>query len=317
MINRLPLESWGISGTFVLEGRPAPRDPNDWYAEKRVVSPGYFTAIGAVLSRGRDFSAGDSAESAPVAIVNEAFARRYLPAQDPLETRFRTDSTGAPLAIVGVYRSVRQRGLGQEAQPEIDFPSTQILPGNDLYAFGLASTQTFVVRCAVAPGSLVSALRRAAREIDPRQAVFAFRTMDEIREASLGGDRFALSMIATFAAIALVLCLAGIYGVMSYFVARRTREIGVRMALGATRGGILALVLRSALRLSAVGVALGLGGALAAGEVLRSILFGVRPTDPSTLALAAFAMLATAAAASYLPARRAAAVDPTTALRDE
>jgi putative ABC transport system permease protein len=317
MVNRLPLEAWGISGTFRLDGRPAPADPNDWYAEKRVVSPGYFTAIGAVLARGREFSSADSAESPKVAIVNEAFVRRYLGTQNPLETRLRMDASAPPMTVVGVYRSVRQRGLGREADPEIDLPSTQILPGDDLYEFGLAATETFVVRCGVRPESLVETIRRAVREVDPRQPVFAFRTLDEVRDASMGGDRLTLSMLGAFAGIALVLCLAGIYGVMSYFVARRTREIGVRMALGATQGNILGLVVRSALRLAAVGVALGLAGALVAGGALRSLLFGVQPTDPSTLALAALCLLATAAAAAYLPARRAARVEPTTALRVE
>lgn len=317
MINRLPLEAWGISGTFLLDGRPTPLDRNDWYAEMRVVSPGYFSAVGAALTRGRDFSPADTPDSLPVAVVNEAFARRFLPGGNPIGSRFRLEAASPNVTVVGVYRSVRQRGLGQEAEPEIDFPSTQIAPGNELYEFGLASTETFVVRCAVAPETLVPALRRAAREVDSRQPVYAFRTMDEIREASMGGDRFALSLIAAFAAIAVVLCLAGIYGVTSYFVARRTREIGVRMALGATRVSILGLVLRSALRLSGVGVGLGLVGALAAGKTLQSILFGVRPTDPATLALSAVAMLATAVAAAYLPARRAARVDPTTALRNE
>ena len=316
-INRLPLESWGISGSFLLEGRPVPADPNDWYAEMRVVSPGYYGAIGGSLLRGRDFTDADSGDAPRVAVVNDAFARRYLGGEDPLGRRFRLEASSPPIAVVGVYRSIRQQGLGREADPEIDFPAAQIAPDNGLYEFGLARTMTFVLRSTLPPASVAPAVRAAARRFDPAQPVFAFRTMEEIRDSSMDGDRFALSLVAAFAGIALLLCVAGIYGVMSYFVAQRTREIGIRMALGASPGGVLAFVLRSALALAAIGVAAGLVGSAAAAGVLRSLLFGVRPTDPVALAGAALVLFATAAAAAYLPARRAARVDPAATLRAE
>jgi len=316
-INRLPLEDWGISGTFLLDGRPAPRDPNDWYAEFRVVSPGFFGVLGGSMLRGRDLSDRDTADSPPVAVVNEQFVRRYLGGSDPVGARFRFDSNSPAVTIVGEYASIRQRGLGEPAEPEIDFAAAQIGPAHGLYAFGLASTVTFVLRTSVPPESLVGPVRRAVGEVDPNQPPFAFRTMDEVRARSLGGGRFALTLTGAFAAIALLLCLAGIHGVMSYFVARRSRDIGIRMALGATRRHVLGLVLRAALVLAGAGVAFGVAGSVVAGEFFRSLLFGVQPGDPATLAASAVLLLATALAAAAVPAYRAARVDPVVALRQE
>ncbi|HKB70988.1 MAG TPA: ABC transporter permease [Thermoanaerobaculia bacterium] len=316
-INRLPLESWGFNGSFLLEGRPEPADPRDQDAELRVVSPGFYAAIGASMLRGRDFSDADTGNAPPVAVVNDAFVRRYFGADDPLGRRFRFDASSPLITIVGVYRSIRQEGLGRPADPEIDFPAAQIVPGNELYEFGLARTVTFVVRSALPPASLAPAVREAVRRFDPAQPVFGFRTMAEIRDDSMDGDRFALSLVAAFAGIALLLCIGGIYGVMSYFVAQRTRDIGIRMALGATPASILRLVLGSALLLSGAGIGIGLAGSVAAGGVLRSLLFGVRPSDPATLGAAALVLFGTAVAAAYVPARRAAKVDPSTTLRAE
>ena len=316
-INRLPLEDWGISGSFVFDGRPAPRDPNEWYSEYRVVSPGFFGVVGATLLRGRELSERDTDGMPLVAVVNEEFARHYFGGADPLGARFRMEKTSPPVTIVGVYRSIRQRGLGVPPEPEADFPAAQIVPGHELYAFGLATTVTFVVRTTASPESTIPAIRAAVREVDPRQPPFAFRTMEEIRTRSMGGNRFALLLTSAFAAIALVLCLAGIHGVMSYFVARRSRDIGIRMALGATRRDILRLVLRAAVALAAVGVLFGVAGTILAGGFFRSILFGVQPGDPATLLGAAAALLATAIGAAAVPAFRAARVDPAVALRTE
>ncbi len=316
-INRFPLEAWGINGTFLIEGRPVPVDPTDWDAEMRVIGPGYFAAVGAGMRRGRDFADSDSAGAPLVAIVNDAFARRYLDGDDPVGRRFRLEPSSPPVTIVGEYGAIRQTGLGRAAEPEIDFPAAQVAPVGELYEFGLARGVTFVVRSAVPPESLVPSLREAVRRFAPAQPVYAFRTLGEIRDDSMQGDRFALSLVAAFAGIALLLCIAGIYGVMSYFVAQRTRDIGIRMALGASPRNVLGFVLRSALLLAAIGVAAGLAGSVAAGSVLGSLLFGVRPTDPATLGAAALALFGTAAAAAWVPARRASRVDPTTALRAE
>jgi predicted permease len=316
-INRFPLESWGINGTFLIDGLPVPADPTDWDAEMRVIGPGYFAAVGATMRRGRDFADSDSADAPLVAIVNDAFARRYLGADDPVGRRFRFQPSAPPITIVGEFRAIRQAGLGRTADPEIDFPAAQVSPGAELYEFGLARGVTFVVRSAVPPESLVPAIREAVRRFAPDQPVYAFRTVGEIRDDSMQGDRFALSLVAAFAGIALLLCIAGIYGVMSYFVAQRTRDIGIRMALGASPRNVLGFVLRSALFIAALGVAAGLAGSLAAGGVLRSLLFGVRPTDPATLGVSALVLFGTAAAAAWVPARRAARVDPATTLRAE
>ena len=316
-INRLPLESWGFNGGFLLDGVPPPADPNDWVAEFRVVSPGYYGAIGASMLRGRDITDADSPAAPRVAVVNDAFVRRYFKGKDPLGRRFRLDSTSPLTTIVGVYRSIRQYALGRPADPEIDFPAGQVEPGNELYEFGLARSVTFVVRSTLPPASLAAAVRETVRRFDPSQPVFGFRTMADIRDDSMDGDRFALSLVAAFAGIALLLCIAGIYGVTSYYVAQRTRDIGIRMALGASPGHVLRLVLRSALLLAAAGVGAGLVGSAAAGSVLQSLLFGVRPTDPTALAAAAILLFAPAAGAAYLPARRAARVDPAITLRAE
>jgi predicted permease len=316
-INRLPLDQWGVSGSFLLDGLPVPRDPNEWYAEFRVVSPGFFGGLGAAFLQGRDLAESDVSGAPRVAIVNDEFARRYFPRGDVLGRTFRLERTSPPVEIVGAYRSIRQRGLGDPAEPEIDYPAPQVLPGHGLYTFGIAATETFVVRTTVPPESLVSSIRAAARDVVPGQAPFAFRTMEEIRAESMGGDRLALILTGAFAAIAIVLCIAGIHGVMSYFVARRSRDIGIRMALGATRGNVLGLVLRAAFALAALGVLFGIAGSVAAGGFLRSILFGVRPGDPATLVASAAALLATALGAAAIPAAKAARIDPAAALRSE
>jgi predicted lysophospholipase L1 biosynthesis ABC-type transport system permease subunit len=269
------------------------------------------------MLRGRDLTERDTPDAPRVAVVNEEFARRYFHGDDLLGRTFRMDRTTPPVTIVGEYRSIRQRGLGLPPEPEIDFPSLQIVPGHGLYTFGIAAAETFLVRTAVPPEAVVPAIRAAVREVVPDQALFAFRTMDDIRARSMGGDRLALLLTGVFASIAVVLCLAGIYGVMSYFVARRSRDIGIRMALGATRQHILGIVLRAAFALAALGVFLGIGGTVLAGGFLRSILFGVEPGDPATLFGSALAILATAIVAAAVPALRAARVDPMRALREE
>jgi predicted permease len=249
-------------------------------------------------------------------IVSESLARRYWPNENPLGKRLKwgPPQAKAPwLTVVGVVGDVKQGALDQTTMMHTYEPSSQ--QGDDF--FNHFNAMNFAIRAAGSPASLASAVRAEVWGLDPQLAVARLSTMNDIIEKSLTGRRFNLFLLATFAALALVLAAIGIYGVVSYSVTQRTHEMGIRMALGASRGDVLGLVVRQGLVLALAGVAIGAAGALAVTRFLSTLLFHVAPTDPVTFLVVSVVLTAVAAAASVVPAWRATRVDPTVALRYE
>ncbi|HEX8696734.1 MAG TPA: ABC transporter permease [Longimicrobium sp.] len=301
----LPLGGRDSYDVFRVVGR-APFAPGaEPVVRYQVASPGYFRAMGIPLLRGRPFTDGDAEGSPPVLVVNQAFARRHLPGEDPLGRRVAIGDQ-PPREIVGVVGDVRHRGLDEEAQPEFYVPYLQA-PRPELH---------LVVRAAAAdPARLAPAVRRAVREVAPDALVHETRTMDALLGRSVARRRFHTLLLGSFALTALVLATLGIYGVTAYTVTQRTHEIGIRVALGARRGDVLRLVVGRGMAPALAGIALGLAGALAATRVMAGLLYGVGPGDPPVFAGVSLLLAATALAACYLPARRATGVDPAVALR--
>jgi putative ABC transport system permease protein len=301
----LPLS--GDSDTdFLIEGRPAPTRSADafitWY---RVVSANYFATTGIPLKRGRLFT---DREAEPTVVVNESMAARFWPTEDAIGRRIRIGGDRAPwVTIVGIVADVRMRGARKDTVVETYIP----------YWHNPEPGINIVLKTAGDPHALAEPLRRTVKDVDPGIAVASVETMDEILAQSIGSPRFYATLVAIFAALALVLAAVGIYGVMSYAVTQRTQEIGVRLALGAAERQIFALVVGESLRLAAVGLALGLAGSIALGKAIAGMLFGVAATDLATFAVTATLLTGVAFLAAYLPARRAMRIDPMEALRVE
>jgi putative ABC transport system permease protein len=279
-------------------------------AQMQTITPGYFQTLGIALRRGRPFNDADRPESSGIPlIVNESLVRRFWPAyphgQDPIGQHILIGSGKKGCEIVGIVADVHERGLDTNAMPELYLP----LADNPV------QTGALVVRTNGDPHRFVNSVRAQVLAIDPDQAVSNVRTMDEMIERSLGQRRLVLVLLGSFAATALLLAVIGIYGVVSYSVVQRTKEMGIRRALGAQPGDILRLVLGQSLGLALGGVAIGVGGAFALTHVMTSLLFHVSPTDPLSFAGIALVFLAVAAVAGYIPARRATRIEPLAALR--
>jgi predicted permease len=297
-------QSQPFNRRFQIEGRPVEQDARP-SLDFRVVSPRYFETIGQRLLQGRAFADGDRPPAQPVAVVNQAFARHYWKDQDPIGQRVSFGDDGEPwVTIVGVVGDVRQYGLDREPALELYRPFAQN-PG-----WGAV-----LVRTRVEPSAIASLLGRSVRELDPEQPLDRIRTLAEVRRDSVASPRLTAMLLGVFALVALVITAAGIGGVLALSVSQRTVEIGVRMAMGAERGAVMRMVLGQGLGLVFAGLALGLVGAMALSRVVERLLFGVPGTDPLTYAAVAGLLLAVAAAACLLPARRAASVDPLVALR--
>jgi putative ABC transport system permease protein len=307
----LPLTGDQILVSFAIEGR-ATAEYNRPRTNMGYVTPDYFRSLGIGLLAGREFTERDDASAPPVLIVNRAFAEKFFPGEDALGKRIKPGAVSRASGevmrqIVGIVGNARQSALGLSAEPIYYFPYKQ-LPWN---------LPTVVLRTSVPPLSLEPAIRAAIAAVDKEVPVYEIQTMDEILAAGIAGPRFQMLLLASFAAIALLLTVVGLYGVLTYSVLQRTREIGVRVALGASRNMVLSMILKHALVLVAAGVALGLAGAIACGRVLGNMLYGTSPRNPLLLAAACFLIILTAAAAAYLPARHAASIDPMQALRNE
>jgi putative ABC transport system permease protein len=262
------------------------------------------------LLKGRLFAAEDTRDSPLVTVINEVFARQHFPNEDPLGKRIRQPSADSPsLEIVGVARHVEHYNLDgrNSVQPQF-YTSFNQNP---------AWRAHVLVRTAVEPLSLAAAVRAQVAALNKDQAVFNVRTMEQIVAQSVAARRFSMLLLTVFAIVALALASLGIYGLMSYTVAQRTREIGVRMALGATRRDVLKLVVRQGMKLAFIGVALGLVASLALTRTMKNLLFNVSATDPATFAAIALLLIAVALLACFVPARRATKVDPLVALRCE
>ncbi|HEX8161829.1 MAG TPA: ABC transporter permease [Pyrinomonadaceae bacterium] len=313
LIYPLPLGGTTTGNTFVIEGRPEPAPGDKSAANYRAISPDYFRVMRTRLVRGRAFDARDRAGAPQVVIVNETFARRYFPGEDPLGKRISIergpvdDSRQPPREIVGVAADVRHEGLDVEAGAEFYVP----------YAQAPEASMSLVVREADGAAGATAGVREAIRQVDKDQYVPAVRRMTDLVAGSVARRRFNALLTGLFAGVALLLASIGIFGVTAYTVAMRTHEIGVRMALGARAADVLRLVLWQGLRLILVGVGVGLAGSLALTRVLAGMLYGVTPTDAPTFAAVSLLLTSVALLACYVPARRATRVDPMIALRYE
>jgi putative ABC transport system permease protein len=313
VINKLPLD-WQFNMPVFFPNQPDQARS----VQFRMVSPGYFRALKIALQQGRDFDESDNATGPPVAIVNEAFTQRFFKGQNPFAQQLSVGrGANDPLRqIVGVAGDAKQMGLDQDALPTVFVPLAQ-LPDKLLAIIQAFTPAHFVVRTTVEPLSLSAALKREFAALDAALPLSRFRTMEQLTAHSIAQQRFNMLMVSLFALLGLLLAAVGIYGVMSYTVAQRTNEIGLRIALGAQTGDVMRLVLRQGLGLALAGAALGLAGALGLTRLLKSFLFGVTATDPLTFTAVAGGLVLVALLACYLPARRAARVDPLVALRYE
>ena len=305
----LPFGGNWSTGSFTVEGfTPAEDEPGPW-GDIRTVSPDFLKALGAPLLRGRHLGPDDGPGRPLVAVVDAEMVRRYWPDADPIGKRvtFGPDSAPAWIEIVGVVGHTMHEGLDADARVQLYLPYAQRNPGQ----------LTVALRTTGDPARLTAAARSAVRAIDPDQPIANVRTMEELVDTSLGGRRLAAVLLAVFAGVALLMAAVGIYGVMSFAVAQRTRELGVRVALGASRASVLRLVVRQGMGLVLLGVAIGAAGALGLTRLIASQLYAVRSTDPATFGLVALALVATALVAILVPAARAMRLDPVAALRDE
>jgi len=305
---------------FWKVGQPRPASPNDMsWALAYTVGPGYLKAMGIPLLSGRFFDLHDDEHAPLVAVVDEVFARQYFGQAEPLHQRLNVDDYETPVEIVGVVRHVKQWGLdsdGQQALQAQMYMSFRQVP-DSLVVLAPRGSVGVVVHAAGTTRGLFDAIRGLLREMNGQQVVYRPQTMEEIVAATLAARRFSMDLLGVFAALALVLASVGIYGVISYLVGQKTREIGLRVALGARRGDVLGLVLGSGVRMALAGVLVGLVAALSLTRLLASLLYGVSATDPLTFGGVALILTAVALLASYLPARRALRVDPMEALRLE
>jgi putative ABC transport system permease protein len=268
----------------------------------------YFRAMRIPLIRGRYFTAQDKLGAPPVAVVNEEFVRRFFPKEDPIGKRidFSWDTTGWQ-EIVGVVGNIHHEGLDSPPVPEMYLPFRQRMP------LGMS----VVVRTATDPVAMAQAVRERVFAVDKEQPVSSLQAMDQVVSDSVSPRRLSLILYGSFAGLALVLAMIGIYGVMSYMVTERTHEIGIRMALGAERRDVLRLVVKQGLVLTLIGTVVGVGASFGLTRFLANQLFDVKPTDPATFAAVVTLLIGVALVASFIPARRATKVDPMVALRYE
>jgi putative ABC transport system permease protein len=306
--NGLPLSGLDAGVMFAVADRSAPPPDERPMALTRSVTPDYFRVMGIPLSTGRGFSAADTAQATPVAIIDQALARRFWPGASPLGGRLALDWSPPVVAeVVGVVGSVKPETVQGEDWATIYSPYDQ----------RPSPVTNIVIRTAGEPLALAAGVRDEVRRLDPEQPLGQMRTGEVIAADAVTGARFSTLLLGLFAGVAFVLAAVGIYGVVSYDVGEREQELGIRMALGAQKGDVLGLILAHAARLAALGVALGLGGALILTRLMASMLFEVHTRDLATYAAAAAGLAAVALAASYVPARRATGLDPVRALRHE
>jgi putative ABC transport system permease protein len=309
--NVTPLSGYNSPINFEIEGRPPAQPGAQPSAEYRAVSHDYFRTMGINLRRGRPFTEQDVKQSSQVGnvvIINEALARRYFPDENPLGKRLALSKEGAGWReIIGVASDVKHNGVIDDVAPEVYAPTLRIASG----AYDL------VVRSAVAPAQIAGAVRGQFRELDPNLPLFTVRTLEETIALNLARQRFAVALLGAFAVLGLLLAAVGVYGVMAYSVSRRAREMGLRMALGAQSGDVMRMVLREGLKLTAMGVAIGLPASLAVTQLMKNLLYGVSAADPLTFAGVPLLLAVVSMIACWIPARRAAKTDPMTALRQD
>jgi predicted permease len=304
----LPLDAYGTADAVIAEGY-VPRDPNERIEVKySVVGHDYFRAMSTTIVAGRAFTETDTATTPRVVVINETMARRFWPNQTAIGKRIRLGTSTSPeIEVVGIARDGKYNLLGE--------PPTEylFLPHEQRYSAQL----TLITRTAGSPGALASAVQREIAALDPDVPIYGVKTMPVFLDRLLSLPKSVAVLGTLFALVALLLASVGLYGVMSYSIARRTKEIGLRIAMGATRGNVMRMVLTQGMTLAGIGVALGTLGALALLRLAASLLYGVGPDDPQTFLAGAMVLAAVALTASYVPARRATRLDPSIALRDQ
>jgi putative ABC transport system permease protein len=312
----MPVQGTGFGMPFDIVGKPVADRSQRPGAGFNMVSPGYFPAFGIRITRGRAFTEADAAGGMPVAIVNSALIKKYFPNVDPLTQRISVEqlipgvtNLGPPIdwQIVGVYENVRNGGPKGDGFPEIDVP----------FAQSPWPSVAMAVRTTGNPDNMAKSIAALVHSLDPDLPMADVKSMDHVLEESLGGERFGAVLFGSFAFIALCLAAFGIYGVMSFAVAQRTHEIGLRMALGAGEGQVLRLILREGMTLGLIGLLIGLAGSYGIGRLMRGMWYGIGSIDPLAFSAVATVLLLSALLASYIPARRATQVDPMAALRDQ
>jgi predicted permease len=318
LVSQTPLAGPTSSNGLIPEGR-APTPENQIDSELHLVSPGYFETMKIGLARGRDFSSHDGPGSPHVMIVNRTLAARAWPGENPLGKRvacceLNPDGTPVFKEVIGVAEDVRSAGLGQDAGPEFYLPITQAPERSWDW---IQRSMNVVLRTTADPSSLGPSIREAVWSVDRALPVYEVQTLGQVLRSSTASTRFNMLLLMMLGAAGLLLAAVGVYGVIAYSVSQRTHELGIRLALGAQPSRVSAMVVRQGAVLGAIGLVLGLTASLAASRVLASLLYGVTPSDPLTHAAVALLLAAVAVLASYLPARRAARVDPVIALRSE
>ena len=305
---RVPLGSTSVSTTVQVEGRPVPAAEQPEVQFRRAMH-NYFEAMGIPIRRGRGFTASDGPTAPQVAVINETMARKVFPNQDPVgqHVRMGPNPSGPWTTIVGVIGDVKHGGLEEEMQPELYITYLQGPPVGPF----------IVLRTAGDPAALSETVRAEVRNIDKTVPIYDMRTMSTLRSEAVSTRRFILLIVAAFGALALGLAAIGVYGVMSLIVSERTREVGVRLALGAEPSQLLAMIVGQAAKLAAIGVVIGIAAALPLAPFLDSQLYGVKSFDPTTFVIVPVALIVIAALAALVPARKAMRVDPVTALRFE
>jgi putative ABC transport system permease protein len=317
LTSALPMQGWGYGMPFQIADRPMVDRANRRACFFKMVSPSYFGVLGMKLRQGRGLNERDGAGAPPATVINATMARKYFPNEQPVGKRILIQEIvpgktqlGPEIAweVVGVVADEKVGSLDDKDDNPGVYVTNQQSP---------VYYQSLVVRTAIVPSSLQRAIGSAVHEIDKDQTLADVRTLEQIKAESLASDRLQSLLLTVFAVIALLLAAIGIYGVISYSVAQRTHEIGIRAALGATTGDILRLILRSGTLLSGLGLLLGFAGALGLTRLLEALLFGVSSRDPLTIAAVAIILACVAMLACYIPARRASRVDPVVALRYE
>jgi putative ABC transport system permease protein len=306
--NALPLSGDNSSGSLTIEGQPAPTPATRPNADRRAVTPGYFAALSMRILAGRGFTAADNERAPLVVVVSRGFADRYWPGQDAVGKRLklaRFESDAPMRTVIGVVNNVQHANLASEPRPVVYYPHAQ----------GPDSGMQLVVRSTSSPAAIAGAVREAMRRLDPDLPVTELKPLSDLVQTSLMDTEIALSLLGSFALLAILLAAAGVYGVMAYAVAQRTTEFGIRVALGASPRDLMRLVGRQGLTLTAAGVAIGLVCARLASSALTGMVYGIRPSDPVVFVTTAAILAAIALSACVVPALRALRVDPIVALK--
>jgi putative ABC transport system permease protein len=309
LTEEVPLTSWGWTSQFKAQTWPSGRYGTE--VAHRATSAGYFATLHVPIIRGRNFGPEDQPTTTPVVLINQSLADQYFRGEDPLGQRVtfnkNPDSTATWYTIIGVVGDERQTSLGTETKIQFTTDFAQN-PKNGTYV---------VIHTSGDPSALGPWVRRIVHDLDPTLAIASMRTMASVRSASLARQRFFMMVLLLFAVVGMVLAVVGVYGVMAQLARGRRREVGIRIALGATGTGVRWMIVRHGLRLVAAGLAIGVVGALFATQAMRALLYNVSPGDPPTFVAVPMLLLAVGAAAAWVPALRASRADPTVALREE